>query len=467
MDNTDPNNPNQNPPGDAFPPSAVTPPANPWDPPVTQTPEASTIPLPNATNVVTNTPAQTSAAPDSTWPSSTGSNPGFGNPASPPSAQGTQPITAPELNMNQNPSNPFMQPQTPIATPPPTDPNIFAQNQNTQSTGISHFGTEQSAAQNSENSTPATNPSPPTQSSQQDPLNTAFAPDAHQNQPNPFGNTEQHTEAPPQQPSTPPITSNIQNDNPITDNPQNSIPDQPQSGLPINPPANQNPSQEELNPQIPGSNQPGTLDLSQLQNTPAPAEGTPAAQPPSRTTALPEMGSTENAPTDLSHLIAGDEQHQQPGDIYTPPVASDQNPTVNGNQSQAAPENGTPPPGKHLNLTKVLLVAGIPIILIVAAISAYMILGIGKTAPQSDTNTTTEQTDAQAPLTNPPQQIEAPTPETIPEPSPSPVTVEVVESTTSGTTLPAASSSPMSAIEQLKARQAAAASSSPVASSTP
>lgn len=297
---------------------------------------------------------------------------------------------------------------------------------------------------------------------QQDPLNTAFAPVADQDQTNHFAPPEAPvvppTEIPPQQPIQPsPDTPDTAA--PIVDQPQNPIPDMGQ-GLPAAP-TGEAPNtfdQSTQNPQIPSSNQPGALDLSQLQSNtnPSPEGTTPQSGAP-----LPEMNPVENAPTDLSHLIAGDEAHQQPGDIYNPPVASDQTPAVDASSPQPAPEDGVSPPGKHLNLTKVLLVAGIPIILIVAALSAYMILGIGKPQSQSGTQTSLPiEKSNQTPLTNPPQQIVAPLPSVVPEPqASSPGLTTAPESTSSGSTLPGASSSPKSAIEQLKARQSSSPSS--------
>lgn len=234
-----------------------------------------------------------------------------------------------------------------------------------------------------------------------------------------------------------------------------------QPGTPDNPPIHDQ--------TIPDSSQSAPLDLSSPQNSsalnPVPSENQPG-NPPSQATGTdsqqnettsPGTNSVENAPTDLSHLIAGDEQSTQPmGNVYNPPVAPDKNPSVNNPQAPA-PEGQTPPPGKHLNLTKVLLVAGIPIILVVAALSAYLILGIGKSSPESSTpSLPVEQIQQdQAPLTNPPQQIVPPSPAVIPEPSP--------DALLPAEPSPVVSGSPTSAMEKLKARQSA----SPTASSSP
>lgn len=409
MDNTDPNNPNQTSTPGTFPAQAAQPaPPNPWDAPAD--------PAPAAPGPSTN----------SMWPSSTYSNPALETPFSQPPLQQNQPGFAPEPAVNQNLSNPYFKPQDISAT------------------GISRSGSGQPAAQNTEPAVPlAQNPLQPVSPApdQQDPLNTAFAPLPNQDQTNQFAPPEAPappTELPPQQPIQP-SPDTLDTAAPIIDQPQNPIPDMGQAS-----------DQSTQNPQIPSSNQPGALDLSQLQSNtnPSPEGTTPQPEAP-----LPEMNPVENAPTDLSHLIAGDEAHQQPGDIYNPPVVSDQNPAVDASSPQPAPQDGASPPGKHLNLTKVLLVAGIPIILIVAALSAYMILGIGKAPSQSGTQTSLPiEKSNQTPLTNPPQQIVAPLPSAIPEPQ------------ASSAVLPTASSSPISALEKLKARQASA---SPSASTTP
>jgi hypothetical protein len=216
----------------------------------------------------------------------------------------------------------------------------------------------------------------------------------------------------------------------------------------------------DLNAQTPGAG--GALDLSSMQS--APGAPDPAAAQPAGGSPLPEIPPQENAPTDLSHLIAGeDESHQKPGDVYNPPVAPDQNLPVNNVQTPAPAEGGAAaPPGKHLNLTKVILIAGIPIILIVAALSAYLILGIGKTAPQEPQNQTSlpiqQASPAQAPLTNPPAQI-------VPAPSPS---IAPAQATGSSQLAPLPSASAAASPSLSPAMQAAQrASASPAATASP
>lgn len=386
------------------------------------------------------TPSIPAPLPDAPWPSSTSSTT---HPAM------DTPIPQPPLA--QNPTD------TPSAPAEPT-PNSLASSpflgfQSIQPNFPPPGSTQPGSLEPTATKNPFQSVSP--QVTQQDPLNTAFAPNP--NEANPFSPTEALAASTPIAPSETPMPPAHPIPTPDFLNPAGfQTPTQPQNPITdMALGATGNPSPEGANPN-PAQPSPGALDLSSLQaNGLLPPEGRPSQ----KATTLPEMGPVENAPTDLSHLIAGEETSPQPGDIYNPPVASDHNPALNSTQPQTPSEDGAPPSGKHLNLTKVLLVAGIPIILIVAALSLYLILGVGKSSPQSTTNQTSlpveQTTPEQAPLTNPPQQIVAPSPAVIPEPS---------ESTSSGTTLPGASSSPTSALEQLKARQSA--SPSPKASSS-
>ena len=206
------------------------------------------------------------------------------------------------------------------------------------------------------------------------------------------------------------------------------------------------------------------LDLSAVQTDSPTSPTVSPEQPQPAVTPLPAMGPVENAPTDLSHLIAGDETApQQTNGVYTPPVAADQSIPVSPTPSPDA-SSETPPPGKHLNLTKVLLVAGIPIVLIVAALSAYLILGVGQASPSPEDQTSlpVEQTQQnQAPLTNPPQQIVAPSPVTIPEPAASDSALPSVPSPS-----PEASLSPAMRAAQQKASASPAATASPASSAS-
>lgn len=454
MDNNDPNKPNQNTPGL---PSQPT--QNPWDLPAAPASDFNTTEITDPMSAPTAPPSPVAETP---WPSSTNT----ADPTTGMTSQSPMPQAPTENQPNQFASNPFMQPQS---APPPTDPSIFSAPTPPPSADLSQFGTPEALPDNPMAIPPAPEtafPSVPAQSPQQDPLNTAFSPIPNPNEANPFGppsipeGTTPTAPIAPVQPNAPSLNPTPTPDflNPSLQNPVADIAGG--TGLPSETP-NPAPPQSE-NPQIPGSGQPGTLDLSSLQNNqPAtPAEGVPS-QP---ATSLPEMGPVENAPTDLSHLIAGDETTQQPGDIYNPPIAADHNPALNTTQPQLPSEDGAPPTEKHLNLTKVLLIAGIPIILIVAALSAYLILGIGKSSPSTDNQTSLpiERTaPAQGSLTNPPQPISIPSsPAVVSQPSPTSSSASVSTATGSAT-LPGSSSSPTSALEKLRARQSTSPSPTP------
>lgn len=424
--------------------------ANPWDPPATSAMVPAQLPPTNL--------------PQPPWPTPT---PAVASPSDVPTA----PIVSEAAVQTPDGAtgNPFLQPQSGSGfdiPPAPVDQNPPAQ----------------TPLPPSETETTVPNPmgnTPP------DPLNTAFSPTGIPEQ-NPFASTQAPLDPqnlmppggpsqsvsgqpapalnpwgqPAAQVSTEASISAVQG-NQATDSLKSPDLTASQPGTPDNPPIHDQ--------TIPDSSQSTPLDLSSPQNSsalnPVPSENQPG-NPPSQATGTdsqqnettsPGTNSVENAPTDLSHLIAGDEQSTQPmGNVYNPPVAPDKNPSVNNPQAPAA-EGQTPPPGKHLNLTKVLLVAGIPIILVVAALSAYLILGIGKSSPESSTTSLpVEQTQQdQAPLTNPPQQIVPPSPAIIPEPSP--------DALLPAEPSPVVSGSPTSAMEKLKARQSA----SPTASSSP
>lgn len=401
MDNNNPQDPNSNNP---FAPQNPTPPATgnppiplPTDPIATfqTTPPAANPWDQSMSSGSSNISAPAQETPQAPWPSSS---------ASMPEPAAVAPSLDPTLPSQSIPApaetNPFLQPQAPLPDPlgqPPAD------------------------------TPPLSMPEAPTLTTPQgqlpqDPLNTAFNPAEAAPAANPFA-----------QPQAPEAT------------PMGPVPEAPSVSTP--------PSTNDQNQDMPTSSSTGPLDLSTLQANPVnpmPMGSTEQpGNPPASANPLPEVGPTENAPTDLSHLIAGDEQNPSPG-VYNPPIATDQNPYLNSTPAQTQPGEGVPPPGKHLNLTKILLVAGIPIILIVAALSAYLILGIGK--PASKTNQTSLPIEQQAPLTNPPQQIVAPSPVTVPNPNmiPNPSIAPVIASP---------SAAPVSALEQLKARQQSATSS--------
>ena len=429
---------------------AGAPAANPWDNP------NQSVPVQNPTSDIFTAPAQPPVeAPPSApaaWPSSTA---GFRTqepqaPAAPGLTPSDQPTGFPPVGQelpNPMAANPFLQPQSAGGMP-----------ENPQSG--SDLGQTPAAPAQSMPALESVMPAAPVP--EQAPIESAPL--------------EQASMSPTQVPAGnafPPLdtagsTNSVQPQNPaIPEGPTAFPAEQPVGSVP-QAPIPEMPSQTTPSPEMPG--QQGTLDLSSLQSNSGSPENPLPAQPEQPVTPLPDMGPQENAPTDLSHLIAGDESHHQPGDVYAPTVAQDQNPAVSPVQSPTATDGSTPPPGKHLNLTKVLLVAGIPIILIVAALSAYLILGIGKPAAPDTTNQTSlpvEQTKQQAPLTNPPQQIIAPSPVSIPEPQTQGVGLTGTENSASGAALPKGSVSPSPAASLSPAMQAALKKASPSPSSSP
>lgn len=446
MDNNDPNNPNQNFAANT-PPQPTQPTPNPWATPASPPPAPDF--LTNTTQEPVGALPPTAPVTEPSWPSSTNTtDPSINSQIPQPSVQqNPTDFSQPPASIDTNPvtSNPFLQPQSPQQSIPPTDPISFSESSTTPMADPSQSVIPEPPVQNP--GTPLTPGNP-------------FQMDSPQGtNPSPFNSPEPSmpgsiAETPMQPSESTPISLNptgIQS----TSQPGNPLDDLSTGGTGFPPEmTNASPSQPASTEQNPSSSQTGTLDLSSLQaNTPPAPEGS-GMQPGN---SLPESGPIENAPTDLSHLIAGEETNQQSGDIYNPPVASEHNPGINPSQPQTQSADGSPPHEKNLNLTKVLLVAGIPIILIVVALSAYIFLGVGKSSPQSTTNQTSlpaiQTKPEQAPLTNPPQQIVAPSSTTTPNTQTVPSSTGS-ESTSSGTTLPGASSSPVSALEQLKARQA-------------
>ena len=464
MDTSDPNNPNPDPGGTSqagqppqgsnqsdhiiadvpnLPPPTVPPsasPASPWGLP--ETPHFATSPWETPAAAPPVSPTEPAALPQTPLP-----------PSQPVVTSADVP-TAPAAPAAET-SNPFLNPQAGV-----------------------NFSVPQTSFDQMQNSSTSVTPVPnPNEGLPPDPLNTAFNPISSLPE-NPFaqGQMSPGPDAslpapPPGTPGTPDFT----NPDPPAGVTTGFVPTQAaeNSTLTTGKPGDSTSNPPIIDQKTYPSTQPGTLDLSSLQNTAgSDTSELPQSQSPSQpgSDTNPQGNSpVENAPTDLSHLIAGDEAGSQPmGNVYTPPVAADQPPGTAMPQTPSAEGGSAAPPEKHLNLTKVLLVAGIPIILIVAALSAYLILGVGKAAPEDETSLPVEQTnqDQQAPLTNPPQQIVAPSPATIPESAtsnPTPTDTNIGSSPS-----PAASSSPTSAMEKLKARQSAspAASSSPAASAS-
>lgn len=490
MDSNDPNNPNNNPslPFGAPPVDPLTPPQQ--APGWSSSPDQSATSAPISPSMPASDPAQLNptAAPNPWSPvpvETVAPEPGFSSPLP------STPTASPEAAWPATPQAtlPTDVPTAPMAPPEPTVPsenpaaaNPFLQPQ--AGTFNTSAAFEQPAAPNPLPEQPSAPYGAPTTTAP-DPLNTAFTPTPPQN---PF---EGATALPadPTQPIAPTVNPW---DQPAPTESQFSAPTPaPTPAAPMSDPMATpsldlnvqpgNPPQETAQIQdqtVSSGPQSESMDLSGLQAglgaTTAPPADPAALQAPAQTPAppdqaataptaspLPDMGPVENAPTDLSHLIAGDETTaSQTNGVYTPPIAADQN--LNMAPASATPsqpaEGEAPPPGKHLNLTKVLLVAGIPIILIVAALSAYLILGVGQAAPTptDQTSLPVEQTQqTQAPLTNPPQQIVAPSPVPVMEP-----TTDLVSSPS-----PAASPSPEASLSP--AMRAAQQKASPAPSGSP
>jgi hypothetical protein len=508
MDSNDPANPNSTPLGGVTPasdPNSVPQPQPPLPSPsdqiisdVSQTPPSMTAPPQGSTGSPWGPPETPQApAPASPWETPASSS-GLGSPAA---APGFTPLSDPAAPAPPAPPSEF--PATtpadvPTAPAAPEAANPFLQPQNTGFSVPQTSFDQMPAAPNplppagqpAAIPNPMANPSP-------DPLNTAF---------NPTGTPPANPFAQPQMPAGPDISGAVPASPtaaaPLSpwETPPPAPPGDPAASAAVNastPPVTgfvSTPPENPLNAgqpgtaeaadttivdqPIPATTQSGTLDLSSLQNAPAsdgsqqPLQPQPPTQPPGAESNNSQGNSpVENAPTDLSHLIAGDENGAQPpmGDIYTPPVAQDRTPGAAVPQTPSTEGGSTAPPEKHLNLTKVLLVAGIPIILVVAALSAYLILGVGKSAPE-DTSLPVEQTQQdQAPLTNPPQQIVAPSPAVIPEPGTSqtqPGSQSLIAPSPVPSPSPEASLSPAMRAAQQKASASPIASPSPAASAS-
>lgn len=134
----------------------------------------------------------------------------------------------------------------------------------------------------------------------------------------------------------------------------------------------------------------------------------PPTSPPIPDTPAPTL--TETAPTDLSHLI-GDNNHnsaEQPNDVYNPPLSQPENLVV-PSQTMAAPESISAT-SQQFNLSKLLIIAGVILVLIVSGLSAYFILGVGRNTSLPTSVPAQEESS----LTNPPTPIATPTVQSTP-----------------------------------------------------
>lgn len=209
--------------------------------------------------------------------------------------------------------------------------------------------------------------------------------------------------APPQ--STNPTAEPFSNPTPTPWNPTPPL-DQPASGqsepnvspldnpwnAPIQPPpfaggVPQNPQTYPSEPSLPSS--PPQSAWEPNQPTPEPTSAAP----------------TESIPTDLSHLISNDSQLENPQNpapetLVVPPA------------SNAVPDVPTLPLDSHKGIPKWLIGVGVGLLIIVAAASAYFILGFGQT-PKTTTSipaqtTNTSQVKPPAPVATPVQTTQAP-----------------------------------------------------------
>ncbi|MFH0937366.1 MAG: hypothetical protein V1808_03660 [Candidatus Daviesbacteria bacterium] len=151
----------------------------------------------------------------------------------------------------------------------------------------------------------------------------------------------------------------------------------------------ENPEESNSAPTWPTASPPLAGEASPFANT------TVAPEP----TADAEGSSSEYSPTDLSHLM-DNSNPSVPG--QTPPVPSNPQPETLVVPSQTGSDaNQVVTAGGSNGLPKwVMIVGGLVVLLIVTAVSAYFILGIGRTG-----TSTTSVPAEQGPLTNPPKVI--------------------------------------------------------------
>lgn len=162
-------------------------------------------------------------------------------------------------------------------------------------------------------------------------------------------------------------------------------------------------------PQV--GNQPQTPDTASFNNWPQPPPPvTPQDMPvaaditPAPAFQMPEISPQlttppEPAPTDLSQLTGNSEQ-MQPPEVYTPPVSTPENLVI---AAQAPLPESLHAESKESKIPpKAILGLGVALVLIISALSAYFILGVGKPTEDSTTSVPAEQ--SQSSLTNPPRQ---------------------------------------------------------------
>lgn len=231
---------------------------------------------------------------------------------------------------------------------------------------------------------------------------------------------------------------------------------EPLGSAPIVPASTFPPSDPLANPETPqvtNPSEPPTL-VNSSQPTPSPDT--------QNQTSL--NGPLDSAPTDLSHLIGNSDQAVPPDMYGNPPPQTQTGPTPPPPPPDTPPVNPGQPPANeatvatsnHFNISKLLIIVGVLVLLLVSGLSAYFFFGPGKSS--SSTNSSIPIEPSQAPLTNPPKQSSEPTPLITAQPTASSSASSsfgAVQKDTSGST----------ALDLLKSRQSA--SPSPKTSATP
>lgn len=132
-------------------------------------------------------------------------------------------------------------------------------------------------------------------------------------------------------------------------------------------------------PSIPISN-----SMPELQGSYNPlTENQPGAQPSITSTPpvseQPPIPLTDQAPTDLSHLISPDNNQHNDAPVFSPPMTQPESLVVPPNEGAAVMPNIPTEGGDHKGFPKWVIGVGIGLLLAVSAASAYFILGLGQT----------------------------------------------------------------------------------------
>jgi len=152
---------------------------------------------------------------------------------------------------------------------------------------------------------------------------------------------------------------------------------------------------------------PQAQETTVMQSSPVSPQVDPLA-PPSQSApanSLPNLGPVDTAPTDLSHLVGSGEQ--TPSDVYTPSMGIPENQPGGTPPSPPHSQEGTASAGntKHFSMGKLFIIVGGIILLIVTGASAYFFFNSQQTPEETASVPAVQE---QAPLTNPPQLLTAP-----------------------------------------------------------